>query len=189
MIASQKLAVRLSEIRQRLNEIAGLETAEVTDEIRTEADRLAGEYRTGETQHRSALIAEGEEAAAAAGEFGNGDGEPAETRALLGRVNLGDYLNPAAAGIGLSGAAVELAGALEVPAVGPSGGIAVPWRIPRARPRRCGRDPRAGLSPTPEITAGRFCKGRSFSVFSVPGSWTRSGCGSIPYRSDGRNGL
>ena len=86
MISSQKLAVRLSEIRQRLNEIAGLETAEVTDEIRTEADRLAGEYRTGETQHRSALIVEADEQRIAEGEFGNGDGEPAETRALLSRV-------------------------------------------------------------------------------------------------------
>ena len=129
MTNAQKLAIRLSEIRQRLNEIAGLEPDAVTDEVRAEADRLAGEYRTGETQHRSALIAEGEEAAAAEGAFGAGDGEPAEVRALLDRVRLPDYLNAAAAGIGLAGAPAELAAALAVPTVGPGGGIAIPWRM------------------------------------------------------------
>ena len=129
MTNAQKLAIRLSEIRQRLNEIAGLEGEAVTDEVRAEADRLAGEYKGAETQHRSALIAEGEEARAAEGAFGHGDGEPAEVRALLDRINIGSYLAPAAAGIGLSGAAVELAAALEVPAVGGSGGVAVPWPV------------------------------------------------------------
>ena len=125
----QRLAIRLSEIRQRLNEIAGLEGDAVSDEIRAEADKLAGEYKTAETQHRSALIAEGEEQRAAEGAFGAGDGEPAEVRALLDRVTIGDYLNPAAAGIGLAGAAAELAGALQVPTHGASGGVAVPWTV------------------------------------------------------------
>ena len=141
MTNAMKLAVRLSEIRQRLNEIAGLEPDAMTDEVRTEADKLAGEYKAAETQHRSALIAEGEEAAAAEGEFGNGDGTPAETRALLGRVRLPDYLGAAAAGIGLSGAPAELAAALEVPTVGPSGGIAVPWRM------LAGPEPEARAAP------------------------------------------
>ena len=86
MTTAQKLAVRLSEIRQRLNEIAGLADDAMTDEVRAEADRLGGEYRNAETQHRSALIAEGEEQRAAEGAFGNADGEPAEVRALLDRV-------------------------------------------------------------------------------------------------------
>ena len=129
MTNAQRLAVRLSEIRQRLNEIAGLAADEVTDEVRAEADRLSGEYRTAETQHRAALIAEADEARAAEGAFGNGDGEPAEVRALLDRVTIGDYLSPAAAGVGLAGAAVELAGALECPTAGASGGVAVPWTV------------------------------------------------------------
>ena len=129
MTRSQTLAIRLSEIRQRLNEIAGLESDAMNDEVRAEADRLTSEYRNAETQHRSALVGEAEEQRAAEGEFGNADGTPAEVRALLSRVSLGDYLNPAAAGLGLAGAAVELAAALEVPTVGPKGGIAVPWRM------------------------------------------------------------
>ena len=129
MLRSQTLTIRLSEIRQRLNEIAGLEDEAMTDEIRTEADTLSAEYTAKETQHRSALIAEGEEQRIAEGEFGNGDGEPAETRALLSRVHLPDYLGAAVAGLGLAGAPAELAAALQTPVVGASGGVAIPWRV------------------------------------------------------------
>ena len=129
MTNAQKLAVRLSEIRQRLNEIAGLADDAMTDEIRNESDSLTTEYRAKETQHRAALVVEADEQREAAGEFGNADGEPAEVRALMGRVNLGDYLTAAAGGIGLAGAPVELASALEVPAIGGSGGIAIPWAV------------------------------------------------------------
>ena len=129
MTNAQKLTIRLSEIRQRLNAIASMAAAEVTDEVRNEADKLGGEYRNAETQHRAAIVAEGEDRAAAEGEFGNGDGEPAEVRSLIQRVGIGDYLRPAAAGIGLAGVPAELAGALKVPVAGGSGGIAVPWRV------------------------------------------------------------
>ena len=155
MTNAQKLAVRLSEIRQRLNEIAGLEGDAVTDEIRAEADTLTTEYQSKETQHRAALVVEADEQRAAAGEFGNADGEPAEVRALMGRVNLGEYLGAAAAGIGLSGAPVELASALEVPAFGGSGGIAIPWAVLAA-----GR-PEPRQAPDPE--------GRAFTTTAAYG--------------------
>ena len=129
MTKSQEHAVKSSEIRQRLNTIAGLEADAVTDEIRAEADRLRGELTAVETQYRAALATEGADEDRARGLFGNGNGEPAEVRALLGRVGIGDYLRAAGAGVGLTGAAVELASALEVSAVGPSGGVAVPWRV------------------------------------------------------------
>ena len=129
MTNAQKLAVRLSEIRQRLNEIAGLPDADMTDEIRNEADKLGGEYKNAETQHRAAIVAEGEEQRTAEGEHGDGDGEPAEVRALIGRVGIHDYLAPAAGGIGLTGPAAELNAAMKVPTVGTSGGILVPWRM------------------------------------------------------------
>ena len=142
MSNAQKLTIRLSEIRQRLNEIAGLEGDAMTDEVRAEADKLGSEYKNAETQHRAAIVAEGAEQRAAEGEFGNGDGEPAEVRALLGRVNLGSYLAPAAAGIGLAGAPVELAAALKVPSVGTAGGIAIPWAILELPEHRVGPAPR-----------------------------------------------
>ena len=129
MTTAQKLAIRLSEIRQRLNEIAGLEGDAMTDEIRAETDKLTAEYRNAETQHRAALTVEADEHRQAAGEFGNRGGQPAEVRALLSRVSLPDYLTAAATGIGLAGAPVELANALDVPTVGASGGIAIPWNM------------------------------------------------------------
>ena len=130
MTTGQKLSIRLSEIRQRLNEIAGFEADAVTDEIRTEADQLTGEFRVAETQHRAATIAEADEQAAAEGEFGNnGDGEPAEIRVMLDRIHIADYLTPAAGGAGLSGAPVEIASALKLPVTGASGGVAVPWQV------------------------------------------------------------
>ena len=129
MTNAQKLTIRLSEIRQRLNEIAGLPDADMTDEIRTEADKLGSEYRNAETQHRAAIVAEGEEQRAAEGEHGDGDGEPAEVRALIGRVGIHDYLTPAAGGLGLTGPAAELNAAFRVGTVGTSGGILIPWRM------------------------------------------------------------
>ena len=129
MTPSQKLAIRSSEIRSRLNEIAALETDKVTDEIRIESETLRGELGTTETQYRAALTAEGVDEAEQRGAFGDGDGETAEVRSLLTRVSLGDYLRPAAAGIGLAGAPIELAAALAVPSVGAGGGIAVPWAM------------------------------------------------------------
>ena len=142
MTNAQKLAIRLSEIRQRLNEISGLADDAMTDEIRAEADKLTGEYKNAETQHRSALIAEGEEQRAAEGEFGNADGEPAEVRALISRVGIGDYLMPAKAGIGLAGPAAELNAAFKVGTVGQSGGILVPWRMLECPEHRAAPAPR-----------------------------------------------
>ena len=116
MTRSQTLAIRLSEIRQRLNEIAGLEGDAMTDEVRAEADRLAGEYKNAETQHRSAVIAEADEQRAAADDFnaGGGDGEAAEVRALRGRVRIGEYVGAAIDQRMAEGAEAELNAALKM---------------------------------------------------------------------------
>ena len=131
MTPKQKVELRMSEVRQRLNEVSALEGDDFTVEIRAEADKLSAEYRDLETRHRASIIAEGETEAAAVSAFADGstDQDGAEVRSLLGRVNLSDYLAAAAAGIGLSGAAAELNAALEVPTVGAGGGIAIPWRV------------------------------------------------------------
>ena len=114
MTNAQKLAVRLSEIRQRLNEISGLDDEGMTEEVRAEADKLAAEFKNAETQHRSALIAEADEQRAAADDFanGNGDGEAAEVRALRGRVRVGEYVGAAIDQRMAEGAEAELNAAL-----------------------------------------------------------------------------
>ena len=129
MTTKQKIELRLSEVRSRLNEIAGVEGEAFTDEIRNESTALQTEYADLETRHRAAIIAEDDEQRAAEGEFGSGGGESAEVRSLLERVSLTDYLQPASAGLGLTGAAAELNAALEVPVTGGAGGVAVPWRV------------------------------------------------------------
>ena len=82
-----------------------------------------------EVRYRAAVLAESEQEQAAAALFDGETSDGAELRAILGRVNLGDYLGPAAGGSGISGAARELNEALELPLAGPSGGVAVPWRV------------------------------------------------------------
>ena len=90
------------------------------------------------------MIAEGAEAGAAAGEFGNGDGEPAEVRALLARVRIGDYLAPAAVPVPAWLAhPASWPAALSVPVAGASGGVAVPWEVRGPRSRRAAGDSRA----------------------------------------------
>ena len=59
MTNAQRIAVRLSEVRQRLNSISGLEGDTFTAEIRQESDALGKEYVDLESRHRSAIIGEG----------------------------------------------------------------------------------------------------------------------------------
>ena len=149
MTNAQKLSIRLSEIRSKLNELSGLE--DLTDEQRNEIDSLTSEYQAKEAQHRAAIVTEADEQRQAESEHGNGDGEPAEVRALIGRAPLADFVRPALGGLGLSGAPAELASALECPTVGTSGGICVPWQVVRG--------PRA-----PEARQARSGEHRAFST-------------------------
>ena len=145
----QKIALRLSETRGRLNEISGLEGDAFTDEIRNEATALQAEYGDLEVRHRSAIVAEGEDESRMRGAFNEGDGENAEIRQLMGAVSLGDYLTPASAGSGIEGRARELNAALKVDAVGKSGGVAIPWAV------------LAGPTPAPEA---RQAEQRAFTA-------------------------
>ena len=129
MTPRQKIEIRLSEVRQRLNAIAGIEGDAFTDEIRNEAGTLHTEFGDLETRHRAAIAGEGDTEARARGMFGPQDGEAGERGRLLQETNLADYLTPASAGSGIEGRARELNAALEVPDVGKNGGVAVPWAM------------------------------------------------------------
>ena len=115
MKQSQKLAIRSSEIRSRLNEIAALETDAVTEEVRNEAEGLRTELGTVETQYRAALAGETEDEQRAALDDA-GDAETAEVRALRGRVRLGSYMSAAVEQRAAAGAEAELNAALGLPA-------------------------------------------------------------------------
>ncbi|MDD9855385.1 MAG: hypothetical protein OXU88_04295, partial [Gammaproteobacteria bacterium] len=92
-----KAQLRLSKVRERLNEISGLADDDVTAEVRAEAEKLHDEYGKLEIKFRAAVAAADELEQRASREFG-GDGESAEMRALLNRAQVAGYLEHAANG-------------------------------------------------------------------------------------------
>ena len=106
----QKIRLRLSKVRVRLNEIAGLEGDALTTEIRSEADTLHTEYSELETRHQAAIVAEGESKTTPV----EADTEKRERLELRGRATLTNFLVAAARGRRLDGPEAELAQAAGV---------------------------------------------------------------------------
>ena len=105
MTNAQKILLRLSQVRQRLNEISGLEGDAFTDEIRTEAEALQTEYADLEVRHQAAIVAEGEaETRATEGP----DAEARERLELRSRASLTSYVTAALSGRQVDGAEAEL---------------------------------------------------------------------------------
>ena len=104
MTTAQKIRLRLSQVRKRLNEISGLEGDAFTDEIRSEAASLQTEYADLETRHQAAILAEGEEVKTPA----EPDAEARERIELRSRASLGAYLSAALRGRLVDGAEAEL---------------------------------------------------------------------------------
>ena len=144
MTNAQRLQVRLSEIRQRLNELSALD--DLTDEQRAESDKLTAEYATKETQHRAAVIGQSVEAETRAAEFDEtGDGDDRERLELRGRCRLGRYMAAALDGLPVQGAEAELSAAAGCPG-------AVPLELFEVRQRRpVGTEDRA-ITPAPATT-------------------------------------
>ena len=108
----QKIRLRLSKVRQRLNEIAGLEGDAFTDETRSESEALQGEYSDLETRQQAAIVAEGDpEVREVPGDL---DAEMRERLALRSRATLTNFLTAAARGRAVHGAEAELCGAAGV---------------------------------------------------------------------------
>ena len=117
MTNAQKTALRLSQVRQRLNEISGLEGDKFTDEIRSEAETLQTEYRDLETRHQAAIVAEGE---AETREKGDGlDAEARERIELRSKARVSDHLAAALTGRGVTGASAEYSDAVGTPGLMP----------------------------------------------------------------------
>ena len=91
MTNSQKLNLRLSEIKQRLNSISGLVDDEFTDEIRAESEKLQTEYRDTESRWRTAEIAEADESEKR--KALEPDSEDRELRQLTKTASVGDILS------------------------------------------------------------------------------------------------
>ena len=108
MLESQKLELRASEIRERLNEISGLEGDALTADIRAEAGNLHAEYGEVETRRRAAIVAEDEAEERAKAEAGiELDSETRERLELRRKVRALDFLQAAIRGRQVDGAASE----------------------------------------------------------------------------------
>ncbi len=110
MTNAQKIRLRLSQVRQRLNEISGLEGDDFTDDIRAEAGSLQSEYADLETRHQAPIVAEGESETRANRE----DAEARERLELRSRASLTAYLRAALAGRQVDGPEAELRSAAGV---------------------------------------------------------------------------
>ena len=108
MTKAQKLEVRASEIRQRLNEISGLEGDAFTDDVRIESETLQTEYRDTETKRRAAIVADGvTETKVEPTE----DSETRERKELRGKARVSDFVTAALTGRPVTGASGEYADA------------------------------------------------------------------------------
>ena len=113
MLESQKLELRRSTVRERLNEIGQLQGDAYTDAIKTEERALQAEYQTLEQRQRSALIAEGKEAETRAADVAENGLKPEERERieLRSKARLSNYFQAFSRGRVVDGAEAELAAA------------------------------------------------------------------------------
>ena len=113
MLPIDDLKLRRSEITSRLNIIAGMSGDALTDEVRSESEKLGTELDTVEVRYRAALRAQpGPEVRTTIVE----DSEVRERRAVRNKTGLRDYLTAACSGAPVSGAAAEFNASCNVPA-------------------------------------------------------------------------
>ena len=112
MTNAQKIRLRLSQVRSRLNEISGLEGDAFTDEVRSEAASLQAEFADLETRHQAAIVAEGEGETRATGD--DLDTEARERLELRSQASLTSYLRAALSGRQVDGPEAELRAAAAI---------------------------------------------------------------------------
>ena len=153
MLESQKLQMRLSEIRERLNTMGGDDETEYRAE---DADALTTEYRQLESKFRLALVKESEEIEATP--TGDLDGEGKESRALELEIECRHYIEAALTDAPLSGEAREYNDANKLFGVGTQ----LPWAAllsPEARAEMRA----ATTAPDTADTNSRSILGRVFA--------------------------
>ena len=121
MTTTQKIALRLSEVRTRLNEVSGLEGDDFTPEIRSESEKLTKEYGDLETRHRAAIVSEGEPVETRQADTGEGR----EMRELVSKAAISGIFDAALSGAQATGAEAELQTELKL------GGNSVPLALLR----------------------------------------------------------
>ena len=122
MTVSQKLQIRQSEIRERLNQLSAPET-ELTEDSKAELNKLMAEMAEIEPKLRAAITAE-QETIESRNDGNSGDSALDDLRK---RASVSEYLRQAVHGQPISGACLELNQELGITAVrGQGGGILCP---------------------------------------------------------------
>ena len=147
MLQSQKLELRRSEVRGKLNELNATQ-GQFSDEQRTEFDALNGELADLEKRWRTAVELENAEAERRQSHETGDAGESAELRRLSAKAEARHYVAAAISGNGLAGELAEYNSSMGLPTVGPSGGVILP--IERLRPM----EERADAATTTSKLAG-----------------------------------
>ena len=111
MTESQRTTVRLSECRQRLNDLLQVETRSAEEQ--SELEKLTGEVQKLEPELRAAIAAEPDPETVPAG--APADPETRERLELRSRATFGGFLGAALAGRIVSGADAEYAAACHAP--------------------------------------------------------------------------
>lgn len=105
----QKLELKRSEIKQKLNKFSELSDEEFTEEKRSEFEACKKDLDSVETRYQAALLADSQEEKTV-----ESTGEGKEIRTLLDKASLGAYLRSAGDGVNIGGAERELNQALQV---------------------------------------------------------------------------
>ena len=153
MLESQKLQMRLSEIRERLNTMGGDDETEFRAE---EADSMTGEYRELESKYRVALVKEADEIESTP--TGDLDSEGRESRALELEIEVRHYVESALTDAPLEGREREYNDANKLFGVGTQ----LPWAAllsPEARAEMRA----ATVAPDTGGTNSRSILGRVFA--------------------------
>ena len=143
MTILQKLQLRQSEIREKLNTLLGLETR--TEDQQVELETLASEGQKIEPELRAAIIAAPDEQTVVTP---TGDPEQRERLELRAKTGIGDFLRAAAGGAAVSGAAAEYCQSLGVPTVGHLPMAIFAGSVPETRAVTPGPAVKGALQPT-----------------------------------------
>ena len=141
MTKIQKIQLRQSEVRQKLNELLGVEDR--TAEQSTELETLTGEGQRLEVEYRAAVVAEPPADDTTGAGTETGDAETRERAEIRSRASLASYLDAAIRGRSVDGAEAELSAAYDCAGSVPLAMFEVRERTPETR----------GATPAPATVA------------------------------------
>lgn len=179
----QKIQIRQSEVRERLNELSGMDS--LTDEQGTELEKLSNEFQDLEKRFRAAVLAEPETTPA----LDKPDGEGAETRALVGRSKLSAFLTEVVSGQPLAGSSpeAELRSSLLGESAQPG---FVPWAMiaPEVRVDAATSAPATGLARNQAAVLGRVFAASATQYLGIQMPSVPVGQASYPVLTSGAAG-